>query len=121
MANGQPTVGATTAWEEARRALQCAIWSEHGERVSGTDWVTKKPSENPPEGYSASTAAWDATLDEAIQTMRGWGYQIQNATIAQSGAVLGEALTRSVRLVFDNIQSNRPVGTPGRCNAGDGE
>lgn len=114
-------VGDTTAWAEARRALQCAIWNRMNERVSGADWISKIPSKDPPKGYSASDAAWDATLDAAASTLRFWGYTISNATMAQSRDAAGKALTASVRLLFDNIQTARPTGTPGRCDAGDGQ
>lgn len=111
-------VSNSTAFEDARRALRCAIWQRQGRRIEGRDWIEVVPGADPPDGLGNSKAAWAETLRLAAEILRNWQYSIPRPTLADAESVLDEGLNRSVRLLFNSIEIYRPVGVATACDAG---
>lgn len=112
-------VSDSTAFEDARRALRCAIWQRQGRKIDGHDWISVVPGADFPDGLENSKAAWTETLRFAADILRSWQYSIPKPTLADAGSVLNESLNRSVRLLFESMEHYRPLGVATSCNAGD--
>ena len=111
-------VSATTAFEDCRRALKCAIWQRNGMCIAGRDWVTLVPEADPPDGFSANAQAWTATLRLAASILQGWGYVMNPILLADGKALNSEALNASVGGLLDRIKTRRATGLATTCDCG---
>ena len=109
------TVSASTAYEDSRRALRCAVWQRNGRCIKGTEWITVKPGEDPPDGLGANKQAWTQTLRDAASILRGWKYKLPVPTLADGSKTLDEPLLASVRLLFKSMTQYRPTGLATEC------
>lgn len=112
------TVSASTAFEDARRALRCAIWQRHARRIEGAQWVSMTPGGDPPGEFGCNKQAWTRTLRIAAATLRDWQYTLPEPTLAQGKSMLDEPLNRSVRLLHEAMTAYRPVGVATVCDHG---
>lgn len=112
-------VSASTAFEDCRRALKCAIWQRNRICIFGRDWVTIIPEEDPTDGFSANAQAWTATLRLAAGILEGWGYVMKPILLDDGRAVVDAVLNASVGSLFDHIMTRREAGTATDCDCGD--
>lgn len=114
------SVSSSTAFEDARRALQCAIWQRQGKKIQGPQWITVTPGGAPPEDLGCSAQAWTATLRLAAEILEGWQYELPKPSVANGDAMLDKSLNRSVRLLHGSMTGYRPIGVSTACNHGGG-
>ncbi|GAB3344924.1 hypothetical protein [Lysobacter tyrosinilyticus] len=114
------TVGESTAFEDARRALRCAIWRRHGRRVEGSAWISSTPGGDPPGDLGCNKQAWTKTLRIAASTLRSWEYTLPEVSLDDAESVLDENFNRSVRLLFEAMTAYRPTGVAIACDDGGG-
>jgi hypothetical protein len=108
----------STAYEDARRALRCAIWNRHGKRIEGAEWISMSPGGDPPTEFGCNAQAWTRTLRVAAKTLVDWGYGLPRPELDEGESVVGESLQRSVRLLFESMTAYRQPGTATRCDDG---
>lgn len=111
-------VSASTAFEDARRALRCAIWQRHARRIEGAQWVKLTPGGDPPGEFGCDRQAWTRTLRIAAETLGGWQYTLPVPSLADGTSMLDEPLNRSVRLLFESMTAYRPTGIATTCDHG---
>lgn len=112
------TVKESTAFEDARRALRCAVWKRHHRTVVGGEWISKSPGGDPPGGLGCNKQAWKKTLEIAVGTLRTWQYTLPVMSLADAESVLDENFNRSVRLLFEAMTAYRPKGVVIACDDG---
>lgn len=112
------TVSVSTAFEDARRALRCAIWQRLKRRIQGAQWVTITPGGDPPDELGCNTEAWTRVLSIAAATLRKWQYALPEPAIADGESMLDKPLNRSVRLLHDAMTAYRPTGVTTTCDHG---
>lgn len=113
-------VSKSTAFEDARRALQCAIWRRHTRRIEGSQWLTISPGGSPPGELGCNKQAWTQTLRIAARTLRDWQYSLPEPSLDNGEDMLDEPLNRSVRLLHDAMTAYRPTGIVTACDHGEG-
>ena len=111
-------VSASTAFEDARRALRCAIWQRHARRIAGAQWVNTSPGGDPPDELGCDKQAWTQTLRVAARTLSDWKYVLPEPRLEHGKAMLDEPLNRSVRMLFDAMTAYRPAGQATPCDHG---
>lgn len=112
------TVSASTAFEDARRALRCAIWQRLRRSIDGSQWISITPGGDLPRELGCNKQAWTRVLRIAAATLRNWQYALPDPALADGDSMLDEPLNRSVRLLHGAMTVYRPTGVATTCDHG---